>query len=458
LPTSQFILLLLLWDGHLARPMLLLWDGHLARPIVSLSVLSVEPVRVMAKLSTIQLPSSLKERLIQGHPWIYRNHVPSSVHLPSGSWVRVQCGNWTGYGLWDSTGSIAIRIFSEKQLPNSQWFKQQIQAAWALRSPLRDKGCTAYRWLFGEGDGLPGITVDLYDQFAIVQTYMAGANDLLDWLVNALKPTTSLQGIYWRTQHYSPEMSDRPSERQPDRQNNQTNSKPDSKITLLWGQPAPDDLVVTEHGLQFQVNLYAGQKTGLFLDHRENRRFIESLSADRRVLNCFAYTGAFSLYALRGQAQSVVSVDIGKGLAEAATTNITLNSLDPQRHTFITQDCFELLNRYVEQGREFDLIILDPPSFAKTKQSRHAAQRAYVKLNALALRCVAPNGLLATASCTSQVSVEAFKEAIASAGALAKRRFQIIHEAGQPIDHPVPAHFIEGRYLKFVVGRVLAIV
>jgi 23S rRNA (cytosine1962-C5)-methyltransferase len=399
----------------------------------------------MVKLPRIQLPQSLKERLVQGHPWVYRNHVPPQIHLSSGSWVLVQCGNWTGYGLWDENGPIALRIFSEKQVPTVQWFRDQVKAAWELRLPLRTQGCTAYRWLFGEGDGLPGITVDLYDQFAVVQTYMEGASVLLDWLIDALRATTSLKGIYQRTQH-------RP--RQENQGDQRGEPQTEQKVVLLWGQPAPADLTVQEHGLRFQVNLFAGQKTGLFLDHRENRRFVQDLSQGKDVLNCFAYTGAFSLYALRGNARTVTSVDIGKGLAEAAATNITSNRLDADKHTFMTQDCFTLLNQYVEQGRCFDLVILDPPSFAKTKQNRHAAQRAYIKLNALALRCVAPNGLLVTASCTSQVSVEAFKEAIAAAGATTGRRIQIIHEAGQPIDHPVPAQFPEGRYLKFVVGRV----
>lgn len=399
----------------------------------------------MAKLPRIQLPHSLKERLVQGHPWVYRNHVPPQIRLSSGSWVLVQCGNWTGYGLWDANGPIAVRIFSEKQVPTEKWFRDQVKAAWELRSPLRKQSCTAYRWLFGEGDGLPGITVDLYDKYAVVQTYMEGATVLLDWLVEALRTTTSLQGIYQRTQHRS---------RDEDQSDRAQDAQTDAKAVLLWGRTAPADLVVEEHGLRFQVNLFAGQKTGLFLDHRENRRFVQGLSQGRDVLNCFAYTGAFSLYALRGDARTVTSVDIGKGLAEASATNIKLNQLDDRRHTFLTQDCFTLLNQFAEQGRCFDLIILDPPSFAKTKQNRHAAQRAYVKLNALALRCISPNGLLVTASCTSQVSVEAFKEAIAAAGASTGRRIQIIHEAGQPIDHPVPAQFPEGRYLKFVVGRV----
>jgi len=393
----------------------------------------------MAKLTTIHLPTSLKERLIQGHPWVYRNHVSPDISLPSGSWVRVQCGNWTGYGLWDMAGAIAIRLFSDQQLPDRQWFREQVQSAWELRASLRAQGCTAYRWLFGEGDGLPGITIDLYDRFVVMQTYMEGASVILDWIVEALQATTDLKGIYLRTQHKLVDAKE---------------TSATGKVDQLWGIAAPADLIVMEHGLKFQVNLYAGQKTGLFLDHRENRRFIEQFSQGGDTLNCFAYTGAFSLYALRGGAQHVTSVDIGKGLAEAATANLTLNGLDPQRHTFLTQDCFEVLNRYVQQGRRFDLVILDPPSFAKTKQNRHVAQRAYAKLNALALQCVTPGGLLATASCTSQVSGDAFKEAIAAAGAIAKRRFQIIHEAGQPLDHPVPVQLPEGRYLKFLLGRI----
>jgi 23S rRNA (cytosine1962-C5)-methyltransferase len=224
--------------------------------------------------------------------------------------------------------------------------------------------------------------------------------------------------------------------------------------SVVWGVAPPPNLVVREHGIQFFADLRAGQKTGLFLDHRENRRFVEQLSAGRTVLNCFAYTGAFSLYALRGGARTAVSADIGKGLAEAAAANIALNGFEAARHSFVTGDCFELLNQYADEGRQFDLVILDPPSFAKSKQNRYAAARAYTRLNALALRCVAAGGLLATASCTSQIGPEAFKELLAAAGATAGKRLQIIHEAGQPIDHPVPAHFPEGRYLKFVAARV----
>lgn len=194
-------------------------------------------------LREIQLPTSLKDHLVQGHPWVYRNHIPPSVHLPSGSWVKLRCGGWSGFGLWDEDSPIALRIFSEQQVPDSKWLRQQVQAAWELRSPLREKGCTAYRWLFGEGDGLPGITVDLYGDFVVIQTYMDGASVLLDWLVNALKAIHPLRGILLRTR---------------DR------GEGDDKTQLLWGDPVPNNLVVQEHHLSFQVDLQTGQKTGLF--------------------------------------------------------------------------------------------------------------------------------------------------------------------------------------------------
>jgi 23S rRNA (cytosine1962-C5)-methyltransferase len=206
------------------------------------------------------------------------------------------------------------------------------------------------------------------------------------------------------------------------------------------------------------VDLAAGQKTGLYLDHRENRRYLEAWCAGKRVLNCFAYTGAFSLYAIRGSATQVTGVDIAPQVAAEAARNLQLNGFDVDAHPYIVADCFELLQEYVTQDRQFDLVILDPPSLARARKSRHAALRAYVRLNQAAMRCLPPGGLLATASCTSQVSPQAFREALGEAAARAGKRLLILREAGQAIDHPVPAHFIEGRYLKFVLGRVQEII
>ncbi len=383
-------------------------------------------------LPEVKVSPHLKEALAQGHPWIYRNHISEPIHLASGSWVRVRCGGWQGFGLWDDRSPIAIRIFSRTQVPDRQWLHQQVERAWQLREGIRAQGTNAYRWLYGEGDGLPGITADIYDRFVVLQTYTEGFRALREDLVAILPQITQLRGILWRTADHDG----------------------DSKVQLLWGELPPHNLIVREYGLLFQVDLNIGQKTGLFLDHRENRRFVEQISADRTVLNCFAYTGAFSLYALRGNAKSVISVDIGKGLAEAMAINLKLNRFSPDRHQFITEDCFTVLDRFVTQQTKFDLIILDPPSFAKTKQNRFVALRAYTKLNRVAIQLLNPGGILVSASCTSQVSPEAFKQMLSQACAQADRWGQIIHEAGHPPDHPVPIGFMEGRYLKFVALKI----
>jgi 23S rRNA (cytosine1962-C5)-methyltransferase len=391
----------------------------------------------------VTLPAALKSRLAAGHPWVYRNQIDAPPALPSGSWVRVRCGGFSAYGLWDASSQIALRLFSPRQRPDAAWVRERVRRAWALRAPLREQHISAYRWAFGEADGLPGVTVDLYGAFAALHTYCESAEVLVPWLVEGLRATAPLRGIVLRR-------------RAQERGADGTEEAPEetSKIERLWGALPPRDLIVEEHGLRFHANLFVGQKTGLFLDHRENRRFLEGWCAGRTVLNCFSYTGAFSLYAARGGASAVTSCDVAPASAGEAAANFVLNGFDPDSYEFLVEDCFALLARFTREGRMFDLVILDPPSFAHSKKHLHAALRGYTRLHQLALRCVRPGGLLAAASCTSYVSPDLFKETLAQAAASLGKRFLILHEAGQPLDHPVPAHFPEGRYLKFVLGAV----
>jgi 23S rRNA (cytosine1962-C5)-methyltransferase len=262
----------------------------------------------------------------------------------------------------------------------------------------------------------------------MIQTYAESVERLVPWVADALHGHTELEGILWR-----PKGGD---------------------VASYWGRLPPADLTVEEHGLLFHADLRAGQKTGLYFDQRENRLALASWCQGRTVLDCFCYVGAFSLYALRAGASSVMACDAAAGAIEAAKRNLRLNGFDPEAHEFVAGDCFDLLARLANEGRRFDVVILDPPSFARQRASRHAAERAYVRLNQLAMVCVEPGGLLATASCTSQVSPDAFRQALAEAARKAGRRLVTVHEAGQALDHPVPVHFPEGRYLKFVVGRV----
>ena len=398
------------------------------------------------------IDSTLKPRLAAGHPWVYRNHVREGARLVSGQWVRLRCGGLTAYGLWDATSAIAVRVFSRHGPPDAAWVQERVWEAWEGRAALRDSEppTSAYRWIYGEGDGLPGLVVDRYGDYAVIQTYAESLRTLVPLVASALRVCDpGLRGATLR---------ERPGADDPatDRAESSEDAAP-SRLRTLWGEAPPAELVVQEHGLRFHADLYHGQKTGLFLDHRENRRTVEQLAGGRSVLNCFAYTGGFSLYALRGGAAEVISADIGKGLAEATAANLALNGMDARRHRFVTEDCFALLDGYAKAGRRFDMLILDPPSFARQKSNQHAALRAYARINSLAMRCLEPGGLLVSASCTSQVGPEQFRTMLGEAAGQAGVRLQIIHEAGQPADHPVPAGFPEGRYLKCVAARALPV-
>ncbi len=399
------------------------------------------------KLPVIKLDASLHDSLSRGHPWVYRTHLRDEPNYDSGTWVEVRAGSWSAIGLWDDESAIAVRIFSRSQVPDARWVRALVRGAWTARAPLRAAAqpTTAYRWVFGENEGLPGITVDLYGAYAVVRSYARSLDVVIPWVVEALRQEAPLRGVLLRR------FAGGDDEAVP----GDEHAAPPAKVQLAWGEMPPADLVIEEHGLQFRADLVAGQKTGLFLDHRENRHLLESWSAGRTVLNCFAYTGAFGVYALRGGATAVTSCDVAPGAAADAALNLQLNGFDPAQHPFEVADCFELLSTYVNQRRTFDLVILDPPSFAHSRRQLPAALRAYGKLNALALRCVASGGLLASASCTSQVSPDAFREMLATSAQAAGRRLLIVHEAAQPLDHPVAAHFPEGRYLKFVLARVL---
>lgn len=408
--------------------------GTVAHATVPFCVQQISKVEHMARAEVV-VTKQLRDALRRGHPWVYRNHVdPLTPLYADGTIVAVKCAGWRGIGVWDSEGPIAVRMYTSGQRLDAQLINERVRHAWEMRQWLRDRGVTAYRWLFGEGDGLPGITVDLYANVAVIQHYGQGPAVLLPMVIEALRATMPTLVAVLGSKRRDEEAGQR---------------------DVLWGELPELPLIVQEHaGLRFVVDPLVGQKTGLFLDHRENRHTLMQHVAGMSVLNCFSYTGAFSLYALKGGAQRVVSVDIGQGLAESAAENLALNQLSAERHQFLTQDCFDVLQKMTSDGRKFDCIILDPPSFARTRQQRETAIQAYTRLNVLAMRCLNPDGLLVTASCTSQVGPEDFRTMVAQAASDADRRVQVIHEAGHAIDHPVPAHFPEGRYLKFVMARV----
>jgi 23S rRNA (cytosine1962-C5)-methyltransferase len=223
---------------------------------------------------------------------------------------------------------------------------------------------------------------------------------------------------------------------------------------VLWGAEPPERIEIVEHGMRLLVDVRRGQKTGLFLDQRENRRMVRDLSAGRGdVLNLFGYTGGFSVAAALGGARHVVTIDVDRDAIVLARENFRVNGLDPADHAFASEDAFEILKRYKAQGRQFDLVVCDPPAFAKSQKAVEAALAGYASLNRAALHVLAPGGLLVTASCSARVSAEQFQDAVKEAAYKTRIDLQLVEDRRQPPDHPVAPQFREGRYLKCAVYR-----
>jgi 23S rRNA (cytosine1962-C5)-methyltransferase len=387
---------------------------------------------VAPALKTLTLARTLAPSLSRGHPWIYRDNVPKDFGAESGQWVRVRAGEFVGYALWDTQSPIALRVFSELGVPDATWVARRVRAAHDLRAALRLDGVTAYRWLNGEGDGLPGLVVDRYGDYAVVAAYAGSLESVLPWLVSGLLECEELAGIVRR--------------------------RDDGSIELLAGSEPPETVLVEEYGVRMHADLRHGQKTALFLDQRENRRTVGARSSGKRVLNLFSYTGGFSLCAARGGATRVVSVDVSAPAMEAARRNFHENGLTSPSFEFEVADVFDDVEARRARQESFDLCICDPPSFAHRHEQRERALAAYERLHAQALALVEPSGFYAASSCTGQVTPELFRQVLAAAARRAKRRLQIVHDAGQPLDHPVMAGHPEGRYLKFMVARVQKLV
>ncbi|MFN2321762.1 MAG: class I SAM-dependent rRNA methyltransferase [Trueperaceae bacterium] len=404
-------------------------------------------------LPTLRLPEHLAGPLAAGHPWVYRDHVPGTPPIADGAWVRVEAGRTAAVGLWSTDGAIAVRTLRRAPTggplapPDRAWVDGAVERALATRASVATPDTDAYRLLFGEGDGLPGITVDRYGRFAVVKTYAdayrrpgSDAFELRALVVRALAGALRLKGVLAAPQDGAP-------------------------LAALHGELPPPEVTVFEHGLAFLANLHEGQKTGLFLDHRDNRATVRALAGGRTVANLFAYSGAFSVHALAGGARRAVDVDVAPAALRDAERNVAANAgrfpegADPAprgRHATLALDLLSdptAALRHAELAGS-DLIVLDPPSLARHKGQRHAALRAYRRLNAAAMAALPDGGLLATASCTAQVAPEAFRAALAEAASDAGVDARVLHEAGHAADHPVPLAFPEGRYLKFVVLRV----
>lgn len=417
----------------------------------------VRDATAAAQLSpaVVRLRRDLTRSLRAGHPWVYRDALAQPPRLPAGSVVDVQDerGQFLARGLYDPASPIAVRVYTldPRETIDASLFHARLQRALRLRQLLfaNDAGRTdCFRWCHGEGDLLPGLIVDLYRDVAVV--VLDGAGDGSDGAaVSPLLPyraqivaaladlgrTLGLVAIYQRHQR-----------------------RAGGHGELLWGAlpPPPSDgregeIIVHEQGVRFFVDIVHGQKSGLFLDQRENRLRLRRYVAGRTLWNGFAYTGGFSVHAALAGATRVVTVDRASPAVTAARRNFVLNGLDPSAHDFIAGDVFKELAALHARGQTYDVVLVDPPSFAPNERSVPSALAAYRELHRLALLAVAPGGFLIAASCSSHVPETEFMTTICAASEATGRRLRTLEVQGQPQDHPSPPAFPEGRYLKFIV-------
>ncbi len=387
----------------------------------------------------VVVPDRLTSHLAAGHPWLYAKAIPPVLGAKTGDFVGLlgQRRQPIGQAIFDGDSPIALRVVTTRrgEAAGPELWRTRIREAWALRRTVLDLTATdTFRVLHGEGDRLPGVVVDTYAGFLVVKLDTPAWLPHLDDVCAALTAICQPRGIFFK---------------------GLTGARGASEVRVLHGAEPPPRIVVREHGMVLEVDVRRGQKTGLFLDQRENRALVRRVSQGRRVLNLCAYTGGFSVAAALGGAEHVTSVDVARGAIDGAKINFAANGLDPEAHAFVVADAFAFLTDAATQRQTYDLIIVDPPSFAPNKQALRAAEAAYIRLNAAAIRQVAPGGLVACSSCSSHVPMDLFLQLLRESARVARRALQVLEVRHEPPDHPSPLHFPEGRYLKFVLCAVV---
>ncbi len=393
----------------------------------------------------IYLHRGKEESLLRRHPWVFSGAIDyvraeSEEEIAEGAVVDVysKSGDFLARGHFQ-VGSIAVRALTFRQEEiDERWWRERIAAAYALRRTLGlvgQEATTCYRLIHGEGDSLPGLVVDLYGTTAVVQCHSVGMYRARLQIAEALGACLGdrLTAVYDKSSQTVP-----------------YNARLGAVDGYLHGT-TDVPLAVRENGLRFLVNWEAGQKTGFFLDQRENRELVRRYASGRTVLNTFCYTGGFSVYALAGGAAEVCSVDSSERAVAMAEENVRLNFGPGARHTALAADAVDYIR---DIGDRYDLVILDPPAFAKHHKVLGNAMQGYRRLNARALAQIRPGGILFTFSCSQAVSKELFRTTVFSAAAQAGRNVRILHQLTQPADHPVNIYHPEGEYLKGLVLHV----
>ena len=396
-------------------------------------------------INTVHLRRGKEESLLRRHPWVFSGAIERITEgerpLLEGDIVDVvtKQGELIARGHWQ-IGSIAVRVLSfEREEIDQAWWNRRIAAARTLRHALGLIGnteTTCYRLVHGEGDLLPGLVVDIYNRTAVVQCHSVGMYHSRQAIATAIREAygDAIEAIYDKSSQTLPFKADL-----------------GAIDGYLYGRTAERDNIVLENGLKFKVNWEEGQKTGFFIDQRVNRDLVRRYSRGRKVLNTFCYTGGFSVAALAGGAKEVVSIDLSERAVRLAEENAVINFGSEVAHKAIACNAVEYLK---DIDSDYDLIILDPPAFAKHHKVLGNALQGYKKINARALEKIAPGGILFTFSCSQAVSRDLFRTTIFTAAAIAHRKVRIIGQLTQPADHPINIYHPEGEYLKGLVVYV----
>ncbi|KIP15257.1 23S rRNA methyltransferase [Burkholderia ubonensis] len=402
-------------------------------------------------MQTVTLKPSKDKSLLRRHPWIYANAIDRVDGKPAPGAtviVRAHDGRFLARGAYSPHSQIRVRVwsFDENEPIDHAFFKRRVQRAVAHRNTMVS-GTGAVRLVFGEADGLPGLIVDHYVEDSgaasprgqlVCQFMAAGVEAWKDAIVAALVGATGCPNVYERS-----DVSIREKEGL------------EQTTGVLAGDPPPATLITNENGVRYHVDVPNGHKTGFYVDQRDNRALVTQYANGRDVLNCFCYTGGFSLAALKGGAARVVSIDSSGDALALAQQNVVANGFDPARASWLDADAFKTLRRLVDEGERFDLVVLDPPKFAPTRDSVDRAARAYKDINLSGFKLLRPGGLLFTYSCSGAIDMDLFQKIVAGAAADAKVDARILKRLGAGVDHPLLSAFPEGEYLK---GLLLQIV
>ena len=381
------------------------------------------------------LKKGKEEAIARKHPWIFSGALQEIEPCNSGDLIEIldYKGRFCGIG-YSGTGSIALRILSFEPVEiNTQFWEQKFRSSLQLRQSLNlglNTPTNAYRLVHGEGDGISGLIVDIYEKNAVIQAHTDGIFEQLESIAEALKIVMgdSLERIYSKSRA----------------------SMHDNEIEDQYLFGTTGTAIATENDMRFRINWEEGQKTGFFLDQRDNRALLRTYSGGKSVLNTFSYSGGFSVAALAGGANKCISVDISQHAIDLANDNIELNKMQ-DRHEGV---CADVLKYLGEQTSDYDIVVLDPPAFAKSVKKKHAATMGYKRLNQLGLNRVKPGGLLFTFSCSQVIDTQLFEHTVRAAAIESGREAQILHRLSQGPDHPVNIFHPEGHYLKGLVLRV----